>query len=146
MPCHVGLSISLQTVQVEKAIKRVCWEDEAIILHNLIASMAPSDLWGYVLLIKSKPQIVTAIKRRGCDKNLKPENLGPWGHLRVSPASHHLVLVSDPTVVLPCSCPSGFHLSRFFYSQRPLSSSHALLQKGHVVISASFFWSFLWTL
>lgn len=146
MPCHVGLSIGLQTVQVEKAIKRVCWEDEAIILHNLIASMAPSHLC-YALLVKSKPQIVTAIERRGFDKNMKPENLGPWGHLRVSPASHHLVLVNDPTVLLPCSCPSGFHLAEviFLFSQAH-SSSHALLQKAHVIISASLLWSFLWTL
>lgn len=70
-------------LQVEKAIKRVCWEDEAIILHNLIASMAPSHLC-YALLVKSKPQIVTAIERRGFDKNMKPENLGPWRHLSLS--------------------------------------------------------------
>lgn len=63
VPCHVGLSVSLQTVQVEKAIKRVCWGEETIILRNLITSVAFYHLC-YVLLIKSKSQLVPAIKKR----------------------------------------------------------------------------------
>lgn len=73
-----------------------------MILHNLITSVASSHL-RYVLLIKSKPQIVPVTKKRRFYKNVKTENLGPWGHLRVSPASH-LVLVNDPTAILPSGC------------------------------------------
>lgn len=136
----MGLSTSLQTVQVEKAIKGILWKDGAIILHNLIISMATLHLC-YVLLIKIMP----AIQKRRFYKNTKTENLGPWGQLGVSPASHHLLLINNPTTILPSSHHFLLSPQQILLLSKALSSSssRAFLQKAHPATPASYLWSFL---